>query len=242
MDLSFQTVTTDSDAAILRLTAGSATVDLLPQRGMSVYQYTVAGTPLGGWSPIAGPVHPSSVPTWEPSGLGWLEGFNEVLVRCGLASNGPPIHDDAGRLVHPLHGRIGNLPAVNVQSSIDDAGGYVEVTASVDEQRFFFHLLRLQTRIRLHAGDGRLEIRDTVINRSSSETTAMLLYHINLGRPLLGRGIGGWRRSMRLHRKTIMRPRRCRHFMIMVRRPPDLPNRFIMPNRGRAAMRWRRPC
>ena len=36
----------------------------------------------------------------EPSGLGWLDGFDELLVRCGLESNGAPEFDADGRVVY----------------------------------------------------------------------------------------------------------------------------------------------
>ena len=47
-----------------------------------------------GKSPVRGPVHPSFVPLFDPSGLGWLEGFDELLCRCGLESNGAPDFDE----------------------------------------------------------------------------------------------------------------------------------------------------
>ena len=49
---------------------------------------------LGWKSPVHGPVHPNFVPLNEPSGLGWLDGFDELFVRCGLESNGAPDFDD----------------------------------------------------------------------------------------------------------------------------------------------------
>ena len=52
-----------------------------------------------------GPVHPALVHLWEPSGIGWLDGFDELLVRCGLDSNGAPEFRPDGRLRYPLHGR-----------------------------------------------------------------------------------------------------------------------------------------
>ena len=95
----------------ITLTAGEKTVDVLPARGMGIWQATHTGIRFGWASPVRGPVHPGWVPLSDPDGLGWLEGFDEMLVRCGLASNGAPEFDDRGRLVFPLHGRIANLPA-----------------------------------------------------------------------------------------------------------------------------------
>ena len=39
------------------------------------------------------------VPLTEPSGLGWLSGFDELMVRCGLESNGAPDFDDSGQML-----------------------------------------------------------------------------------------------------------------------------------------------
>ena len=62
---------------------------------------------------VAGPrpAPPAFVPLWEPSGIGWLSGFDELLVRCGLESNGGPEFLPNGSLRYPLHGKIANIPA-----------------------------------------------------------------------------------------------------------------------------------
>ena len=47
------------------------------------------------------PVHPAFVPIAEPSGVGWLSGFDELMCRCGLESNGAPDFDERGQLAFP---------------------------------------------------------------------------------------------------------------------------------------------
>ena len=61
---------------------------VLPTRGMGLWKGWLGKTEIGWQSPVKGPVHPQFVPLTEPSGLGWLEGFDELLCRCGLESNG----------------------------------------------------------------------------------------------------------------------------------------------------------
>ena len=102
-----------------------------------------------GWkSPVRGPVHPSLVDLGEPSGLGWLDGFDELFVRCGLESNGAPEFDEkTGRLKYPLHGRIGNKPAHHVEVSVDGDSGEIKVTGVVEESRFHFLKLRMTATI-----------------------------------------------------------------------------------------------
>jgi len=173
---------------ILELTAGETTVRVLPERGLGIWNMTAGGTDLGWRSPVAGPVHPAFVPLAEPSGLGWLDGFDELVVRCGLVSNGAPDFDAGGRLLHALHGRIANLPAHAVTVTLDDEAGTITLHGAVDESRFHFHVLRMQTTLVLSADRPRVAWTDTVTNLSDKPAGMQMLYHVNLGPPLLGAG------------------------------------------------------
>jgi hypothetical protein len=174
--------------SLVQLIAGDTRVILVPERGLGIWKMFVGGVELGWQSPVTGPVHPSFVPLAEPSGLGWLDGFDELVARCGLVSNGAPDFDANGRLRHGLHGRIANLPAHEVSATIDEGEGTVTVTGAVDETRFLCHALRLETRLMLRLDRPRIEWTDTVTNRSDRPSTMQLLYHVNLGPPLLGAG------------------------------------------------------
>ena len=59
------------------------------------------------------------LPIADPTGLGWLDGFDELLCRCGLSSNGAPEFTEQGRLAWPLHGRTANLPVHKLQVECD---------------------------------------------------------------------------------------------------------------------------
>ena len=59
-------------------------------------------------------------------GLGWLEGFNEWMVRCGLEFAGHPGTDEfidntgnPSTLNLTLHGKIQNIPASDYEISVD---------------------------------------------------------------------------------------------------------------------------
>ncbi|MFK7821802.1 MAG: DUF4432 family protein, partial [Planctomycetaceae bacterium] len=121
----------------LEVSNGDFRFVVLPTRGMSVHRASYRDDSIGWKSPVNGPVHPSAVDVAEPSGLGWLDGFDELLVRCGLESNGAPEHDpETGRLIYPVHGRIGNKPAQKVTVSIE--GDELTLTGVVEEIRFHF--------------------------------------------------------------------------------------------------------
>ena len=76
-----------------------------------------------GWdSPVKEVVHPSFINLNNRGGLGWLEGFNEWLCRCGMEWNGQPGTDrfvnntgEETTMDLTLHGRIANLPAQEVE-------------------------------------------------------------------------------------------------------------------------------
>jgi len=161
---------------------------LLPQRGMGIWKAWVDGVEFGWKSPVPGPVHPALVPLNDPTGLGWLEGFDELLCRCGLQSNGAPDFDADGRVLYPLHGRIANLPAESMQSNWDAHDGTLTVTGDVHEARFHHQHLRLRSTLMLRPGVAGFAIRDEVTNLSGWPATLQLLYHYNIGPPVLGRG------------------------------------------------------
>jgi galactose mutarotase-like enzyme len=173
---------------LVELVAGSTKVYVLPDRGLGIWKIMAGEFELGWQSPVHGPVHPRFVPLAEPSGLGWLDGFDELVCRCGLVSNGAPDFDDSGRLLHPLHGRIANLPAHHLDVTLDDAAGTITLTGAVDETRFHFQALRMTTSLTLHADRQRVSWTDTVKNISDRPTTMQMLYHVNFGPPLLGPG------------------------------------------------------
>ncbi len=173
---------------MVTLVCGDKRLTVIPTRGMGIWQAEHQGVRFGWNSPIAGPVHPMWVPVNAPDGLGWLEGFDEMLVRCGLASNGAPEFDDRGQLTHPLHGRIANLPAVDVSIDIDESEGRIAIRGTVTETRFHFRRLQLETTIGLARDSPEIELVDRVTNRSDRPDQVQMLYHSNFGSPILAEG------------------------------------------------------
>jgi len=161
---------------------------VVPTRGMGIWNALCGSIRLGWNSPVRGPVHPAFVHLDEPSGIGWLDGFDELLVRCGLESNGAPEFKPDGSLRHVLHGKIANIPAHKVEVSVDGESGELIVTGVVDEARLFGNKLRLTSTISTRVGRLGLTVRDVVTNLSAEPGELELLYHINFGMPLVGPG------------------------------------------------------
>ncbi len=177
-----------SGVDVLDVTCGGTKLQIVPTRGMGIRQMVVDGVRIGWQSPVAGPVHPAYVNVGEPSGLGWLDGFDELLVRCGLESNGAPEFSEGGQLRYGLHGRIANRPASEVTIEINDQEGTIEITGIVSETRYLISNLQLTSTISLDRSKSGFAVRDRITNMLATPATAQLLYHINLGPPLLGEG------------------------------------------------------
>jgi galactose mutarotase-like enzyme len=171
----------------VELCTGRAAWSILPTRGMGLWKGQLGTVPIGWKSPVKRPVHPAHVNLTERNGLGWLNGFNELLCRCGLAYQGPPGNDNGEQLT--LHGRIANIPAIKVEAVIPSAGtGTMELHGVVEELTFFGPCYRLETTYRTKIGSHRLSITDVITNLGARPAPLMLLYHLNLGEPFLGEG------------------------------------------------------
>jgi hypothetical protein len=172
---------------------GLFSIHVLPGRGMNIWKafYNEGDNnaeSIGWASPVRGPVNPALVNMGEPSGLGWLDGFDELLARCGLESNGAPDFDTNGQLTHPLHGKISNKPAYKLELTIDESSGDIALTGWVEESRLHSFKVRMKTTIRTKRNQLGFEIEDEIINISTNPTEIQMLYHMNFGKPLLENG------------------------------------------------------
>lgn len=178
---------------IVEINNGKLAFTVLLTRGMGIWKGQLGDVALGWDSPVKSPVHPNYVHSLENGGIGWLKGFNEWIVRCGLSSMGAPgvdaMVDNNGNTVEaflPLHGNIANTPARSASIEITD--DEIILRGEVDETMMFGPALRLNTEIRTAFGSSALTISDTVTNIGDNPTEHELLYHVNYGAPILERG------------------------------------------------------
>lgn len=182
---------------LIEVDNGALTFSILPTRGMGIWKAThkATGTPIGWRSPVTdGPIHPAHVNLMNDGGLGWLAGFDELLVRCGLENNGAPYEvktrkpdGTESNTTYPLHGKIANIPAHRV-AVLRGEDGSVAIEGHVVETRLFFLQARMITRIRTEPGSNRIVVEDTFVNLKNTPATYQVLYHWNFGPPLLGPG------------------------------------------------------
>jgi len=170
---------------------------IVPTRGMGLWKGWFQGNRLGWDSPVTdGPVHPALVNLSRLGGLGWLDGFDELLARCGLENNGAPFEvktvkpdGSESHTTFGLHGRIANIPASYVAVQVAAEPPHeIAVLGHVDETRMFGLGIRMATRIATVPGSNSLTIRDEFINLKDQPAPMQVLYHWNFGPPFLGEG------------------------------------------------------
>ncbi len=168
---------------LLQVWTGSGlSFSILPDRALDISACHYKGVSLA-WTSAVGEAHPAY---YEPEGLGWLRSFQGgLLVTCGLDQFGYPGSDEGEML--GLHGRISNLPArsVNYRAEWQDDGYILEVTGEVRQARVFGENLVLRRRISTGLGSNTIRLEDVVTNEGFAPQPHMLLYHFNLGFPLL---------------------------------------------------------
>jgi len=175
---------------------GHMTVVVVPTRGMNVLEAFTDDVTLGWDSPVKQVVHPSYIAEESRGGLGWLEGFNEFVARCGLSSHGAPGEDlvrtntgAEARVMLPLHGTISNTPALRVIVQVQLEPPYeLSVVGEVYDTQMFGASYRLQSTVVTTPGASQFAVRDVVENLSGCASDLEILYHSNYGPPLLGEG------------------------------------------------------
>ncbi len=158
---------------------------VLPDLCLDIPRIEFRGVPLV-WTSRNGIVGPSY---FDPRGSEWLRSFfGGLLTTCGLTQVGQPC-DDAGEHLG-LHGRIGSTPAEEVSYSSEWQGDEYVLSASgtMRETRVFGVDLRLSRRIWVRAGGRTIHLHDRVENRGGKSSPFMILYHCNIGFPVLQAG------------------------------------------------------
>lgn len=154
---------------------------VMADRALDISSCSLNGRALGWLSP-GDEAHPAF---FEPQGLGWLRSWGGgLLSTCGLDHFGSPSEDGGS---FGIHGRIGNLPAeqVSYRTYWADDEYRLEISGLVRQTRPFGENLLLRRRISTALGASALTIDDEVINEGHEPTPHMILYHFNLGFPLI---------------------------------------------------------
>lgn len=174
-----------SRAAFIHTGSGLEFMVML-DRGLDISLASFQGKSLS-WRSTVGDVAPQY---YEAEGLRWLRSyFGGLMTTCGLTNVGGPAADSPSS-GNGLHGRIGNLPAKNLRVSQEWQGNdYVlSVTGTMRETVVFGENLTLTRTVSAKLGEKRLRIQDVLTNEGFNTTKFMLLYHCNIGWPVVDAG------------------------------------------------------
>jgi hypothetical protein len=155
---------------------------VLLDRAMDISEARYRGMSLCYRCP-AGDVAPAH---YDSRGIEWLwTFFGGLVTTCGLTQAGAPNTDQGEEL--GLHGRISTAPAEKISFSEEWCGDrlLLRVSGLVREARLFGPCLEMHRTITAYGDGAGLSVRDVITNAGARRTPLMLLYHINLGFPLL---------------------------------------------------------
>lgn len=170
----------------LHVTTGSGLeFTVLASRGLDISSASFNGRPLA-WRSSTADTHPGYFDHEGEGGRGWLRSFyGGLVVTCGLSYAGANGTEN-GRL-YGLHGRVGNLPAscVSWRGWWEGDEYRLAIEGRVRETTVFGENLELHRTIATSLGSKSVEIRDEVHNLSFRPAEHMMLYHVNLGFPVV---------------------------------------------------------
>lgn len=99
-----------------------------------------------------------------------------MLYTCGLDSVG-------GREGFELHGTLHNMPAKVIATVCNEEE--ISVTAEIEDTELFGKNLLLRRTVKTSLGADNVWVEDTLVNRGYRDEEYCLLYHVNLGYPML---------------------------------------------------------
>ncbi|MDQ2774386.1 MAG: aldose 1-epimerase family protein [Acidobacteriota bacterium] len=170
---------------------------VLADRAFDIGDCEYRGAAIG-WHSPAGFRHPAFHEYEGEDGLAWLRSFSGLLVTCGLdhilgaeSENAEHyFYPNRKTIKHSIHGRISTIPgkllAYGEQWHDDECVLFCE--GLVQQSAVFAEDLHLLRRIESRVGSNEILIRDRVTNHGFCRTPHMLLYHINVGYPVLSEG------------------------------------------------------
>jgi hypothetical protein len=157
-------------------------MSILIDRAMDISSLFFKNTPLA-WKSI---VKETSSTYFENKGTDWLRiFFGGLLTTCGLSNIGGPCTDSGEEF--GLHDRITTLPAelISIENKWEDDDFIVEVCGKIRQSRVFGEKLEITRKISCSFTRPEFLIEDSIENLGFEKTPLMLLYHINIGYPLL---------------------------------------------------------
>ncbi|MDF7667417.1 aldose 1-epimerase family protein [Orbaceae bacterium ESL0727] len=163
------------------------TIKLSPTRGMGILSVVGDGVRLGWDSPVNETVNPKYINLESRGGVGWLDGFNEMMVRCGFEWTGHPVTADG--MIYSLHGRAGNTPVSKLVVDVADKAPHtITIKGLIKEKTFKKSNLETWASLSYVPGAKNFTVHDVVTNKGDYTRDYQIIYHSNFGTPILEEG------------------------------------------------------
>ena len=170
---------------LVTIDTGAMKITVVPNRGMNVAEAVSGKVRLGWKSPVHEIVNPAFLDQGARNGIGWLEGFNDLLTRCGYEWVGHAGADEDGTML-TLHNLAANIPASNVILSVDEKPPYtIRLKGLLREQAFKKVDFTIDTELNTVPGAKSFTINDRLTNNGDYPKEYQALYHSNFGPPLM---------------------------------------------------------
>lgn len=119
---------------------------------------------------------------YDQKGSNWLQSFTAgFLTTCGLQAVGTPCIDEGEEF--PLHGSIANQPCVHSYWTEDEKK--ITIHSVTRDEVIFGRKLTLTRAIEVSKEENHFSIQDKIENTGSKKEAMEILYHMNMGYPLL---------------------------------------------------------
>lgn len=172
---------------VITIKSGEFTLRLSPTRGMGILSAVADGVRMGWDSPVNEIVNPKFINLDSRGGSGWLEGFNEAMVRCGYEWAGHPVFADGQ--MYSLHGRAANTPVSKLIVSVEQKAPYtITVKGLIKESTFKKSSLQAWATLSYTPGHRSFTVADKLTNVGDYPQDYEVIYHSNFGTPVLEKG------------------------------------------------------
>lgn len=167
-------------------------------RGFDIDELEFRGQQLG-WHGPAGSAGRTIANPDQEGGTGPLRGFSGFMITCGYDYFGGPRRGPADHFgyalreaqYYPLHGRAAFLPANLLVARIDwdyIDGPSIVLIAEMRQAGLFGENLCCTRTVTVPLGRPEVNVTDVVRNDGMTKAPHQILYHLNLGFPLVGIG------------------------------------------------------
>lgn len=158
---------------------------VLPDRALDIYTVRFKGNNMS-YLTSQGIVNPKYFNECDNR---WLRSFGGgMFATCGLKNVGGVPAEDKNNTDVTVHGRISDIPAENVCVELLNDGMTVRISGTMRESMLYGSNYTLHRTIECNYGEDIIRFKDEVTNNAYKTYPISMLYHFNIGYPLMDVG------------------------------------------------------